>query len=59
MDLPIDKTELEKIIRVLWMHRKTDSDCKALYEKLQLTKSLMDEGLPYKKILREEHDIIC
>ena len=59
MDLPIDKTELEKIISVLWMHSKTDSDCKALYEKLKLTKSLMDEGLPYKKILREEHDIIC
>ena len=55
MDLPLNEKELDAVILTLWQHRKTDKVCGELYERLKLTKSLMDEGLPYKKILREEH----
>ena len=57
MDLPINDKELDELILVLWRHRKLDKTCGTLYERFKLTKSLMDQGLAYKKIMREEHNI--
>ncbi len=63
MDLPIDDKELEYIVLALWKCRKNvgEPQCKELYEKMKLVKEVRDENPdgPYKKILREEHGIIC
>ena len=63
MDLPIDDKELEYIVLALWKCRKNEGEpqCKELYEKIKLVKEVRDENPdgPYKKILREEHGIIC
>lgn len=50
MDLPINDKELQKIISALGFGGDA-----ALYHKLKLTKELMEQGLPYKKILREQY----
>ena len=50
MDLPINDKELDTIIRSLTLGGDA-----ALYQKLKLVKHLNDQGLPYKKILREEY----
>lgn len=54
MDLPINDEELTTIVKSLAFGGDT-----ALYEKLKLTKELMDEGLPYKKVLRVRYGIVC
>ena len=54
MDLPINDTELNTIIRAMSLGGDT-----ALYQKLKLVKDLKDQGLPYKKILREEYGIVA
>lgn len=54
MDLPIDKNELEVVIKSLSVAEQWE-----LADKLRLVKSLMDKGLPYKKILREEHGMVA
>ena len=55
MDLPIDNKELATIVSAL--HLGGDS---ALYQKLKLVKETIDAnpGGPYKKILRETHNMV-
>ena len=50
MDLPINDEELNTIVSALTLGGNT-----ALYQKLKLVKELKEQGLPYKKILREEY----
>ncbi|MFZ9728288.1 MAG: hypothetical protein ACO3CD_04680 [Candidatus Nanopelagicaceae bacterium] len=52
MDLPINDDELNTIIKSLTLGGDT-----ALYQKLKLVKELQEQGLPYKKILREQYGI--
>ena len=59
MDLPIDDKEFEYIVLALWKCRKSEDMCGDLYEKLKLVKEYKDQGLPYKKILREKHGIVA
>jgi len=54
MDLPINDNELNTIIRA--MSLGGDS---ALYQKLKLVKELKEQGLPYKKILREQYGMVA
>jgi len=54
MDLPINDEELNTIVRALTLGGDT-----ALYQKLKLVKELKEQGLPYKKILREEYGMIA
>ena len=53
MDLPINDEELNTIISALTLGGNT-----ALYQKLKLVKELREQGLPYKKILREEYGMV-
>ena len=55
MDLPIDQEELDIIIETL----NVSNQHFGLYNKLKLTRDLMVEGLPYKKILREQHGMVA
>ena len=50
MDLPINDKELNTIIKAMTLGGDT-----ALYKKLKLTQELMEDGGPYKKILREKY----
>ena len=50
MDLPINDDELSTIVNAMTMGGNT-----ALYQKLKLVKELREQGLPYKKILREQY----
>ena len=54
MDLPIDDKELQIIVNSLTMAGNT-----ALYQKLKLVKELREQGLPYKKILREQYGMVA
>ena len=54
MDLPINDEELNTIVK--WLGFGGDA---ALYHKLKLVKELKEQGLPYKKILREEYGMVC
>ena len=54
MDLPINDKELNTIISALTLGGNA-----ALYQKLKLVKHLRDQGLPYKKILREEYGMVA
>jgi hypothetical protein len=54
MDLPINDEELNKIVRAMALGGDT-----ALYQKLKLVKELKEQGLPYKKILREEYGMVA
>lgn len=54
MDLPINDIELDTIIKSLGFGGDG-----ALYHKLKLVKELREQGLPYKKILREEYGMVC
>ena len=60
MDLPIDKQELDYIVTALWKWRKSEDKCGILYEKMKLIQEVMDvnPGGPYKKILREQHNMV-
>jgi len=53
MDLPINDRELDMIINSLGVGGDA-----SLYQKLKLTKELMEKGLPYKKILREKYGVV-
>ena len=55
MDLPIDQDDLNVIIDLL----DRSNTNYGLFTKLKLTRDLMVEGLPYKKILREKHGIVA
>jgi hypothetical protein len=54
MDLPISDKELNTIISALTLGGDS-----ALYQKLKLVKQLKDDGLPYKKILREQYGMVA
>jgi hypothetical protein len=54
MDLPISDDELQKIISALGFGGDA-----ALYHKLKLVKELREQGLPYKKILREQYGMVA
>ena len=54
MELPINDDELSKIINAMTMGGDT-----ALYQKLKLVKELREQGLPYKKILREQYGMVA
>ena len=54
MALPINDEELNTIVSA--MHLGGDA---ALYQKLKLVKELREQGLPYKKILREEYGMVA
>jgi hypothetical protein len=54
MDLPINDEELNIIVSALTLAGNT-----ALYQKLKLVKQLKEQGLPYKKILREDYGIVA
>ena len=54
MDLPINDEELNTIISAM----RLGGDA-ALYQKLKLIKDLKEQGLPYKKILREQYGMVA
>ena len=54
MDLPINLNELRKIVISLEKEGKME-----LADRLKLVCLLIEEGKPYKKILREEHGIVA
>ena len=54
MDLPINDEELNTIVSALTLGGDT-----ALYQKLKLVKELKEQGLPYRKILREEYGMVA
>jgi hypothetical protein len=54
MDLPINDQELNTIISAMALGGDT-----ALFQKLKLVKELREQGLPYKKILREEYGMVA
>ena len=54
MDLPINDKELNAIISAMALGGNT-----ALYQKLKLVSELRGQGLPYKKILREQYGIVA
>ena len=53
MELPINDTELKTIVKSLTLGGDT-----ALYQKLKLIIDLKEQGLPYKKILREQYGMV-
>ena len=53
MDLPIDLDELDVIIESV-----SDVDTE-LCRKLRLVKGLVEDGKPYKKILREKYGYVA
>lgn len=54
MDLPIDDRELSTIVSALAFGGDA-----ALYQKLKLVKELKEQGLPYKKVLREQYGMVA
>ena len=52
MDLPINEDEFDVIIKSI------DNNTE-LYKKLKLTQDLMEDGQPYKKILREKYGYVA
>ena len=54
MDLPINDKELNTIIKAMSLGGDT-----ALFQKLKLVKDLREQGLPYKKILREQYGMVA
>lgn len=61
MDLPIDLDELRDVIVALQIANAHSNNEKfqALSDRLKLVCLLLEEGRPYKKILREEHGIVA
>jgi len=54
MDLPVTLDELREIVIALEKDEKM-----ILADKLKLVALLAEEGKPYKKILREQYDIVA
>jgi uncharacterized protein YerC len=54
MDLPINIDELREIVVSLEIANKPE-----LADRLKLVCRLMEEGKPYKKILREQYNIVA
>ena len=63
MDLPINNEELKELMDALNESNHPDAMKRQfrneLHRKLRLTKFLMDEGYPHKKVLREVFDIVA
>ena len=63
MDLPINTEELKELMDALNESNHPDAMKRQfrneLHRKLRLTKFLMDEGYPHKKVLREVFDIVA
>jgi len=62
MDLPITEEEFNEVLDAVnkdhWDFNKREYR-KNLYNKLKLVKELRDQGLPYKKILREQYGVVA
>ena len=65
MDLPIDDRELGILVRITEKMAgdglgKRNVDAERIYNKLRLVKEIMDKHPdgPYKKILREQHNMV-
>jgi hypothetical protein len=54
MDLPINIDELRDVVIALQKDNKLE-----LADRLKLVCTLMEEGKPYKKILREEYNLVA
>ena len=54
MDLPINEYELRVIIETLQRDGRWE-----LRDRLLLVQQLMKEGKPYKKILREQYNLVA
>ena len=54
MDLPINIDELRDVVIALQKDNKLE-----LADRLKLVEQLMVDGKPYKKILREEYNIVA
>jgi hypothetical protein len=54
MDLPISLDELREIVIVLEKEQKEE-----LADRLKLVCLLIEEGKPYKKVLREQYGIVA
>lgn len=54
MDLPINLDELREVVVALEAANKPK-----IADKLKLVALLIEEGRPYKKILREEYNIVA
>ncbi len=54
MDLPINDEELNTIVKAMALGGDT-----SLFQKLKLVKELREQGLPYKKILREQYGMVA
>ena len=63
MQLPINDEEFKELMEALNESNHPDAMKRQfrneLHKKLRITKFLMDEGLPYKKILREVFDMVA
>ena len=63
MDLPINNEELKELMEALNESNHPDAMKRQfrneLHRKLRITKFLMEEGLPYKQVLREVFDIVA
>lgn len=61
MDLPIDTNELRDVIIALQIASSSTQIEKftVIAERLKLVEQLISEGKPYKKILREQHNIVA
>lgn len=54
MDLPVNEYELDVIVKALERDGRWE-----LRDRLLLVQELMEQGKPYKKILREEYNIVA
>ena len=54
MDLPVNLDELREIVVCLENNNKPE-----LAERLKLVALLVEQGKPYKKILREEYGLVA
>lgn len=61
MDLPIDVNELRDVVIALQIASNSTQSEKFIIiaERLKLVEQLISEGKPYKKILREQYDIVA
>ena len=63
MDLPINNEELKELMDALNESNHPDAMKRQfrneLHRKLRLTKFLIEEGYPHKKVLREVFDIVA
>lgn len=61
MDLPIDVNELRDVVIALQIASNSTQSEKftIIAERLKLVEQLVSEGKPYKKILREQYDIVA